>query len=105
MLRVDPSIICHKLSIHPQAKLVKHKSLKMNAKHLWALSDEVDRLLNAGFILETFYPDWLTNPILIEKKNEKWRVCIDFMDLNNTCPKDSFPLPSINQMTDATTGS
>jgi hypothetical protein len=36
-----------------------------------------------------------------EKANEKWRMCIDFTDLNKACPKDEFPLPIIDSLIDA----
>ncbi|XP_019226434.1 PREDICTED: uncharacterized protein LOC109207889 [Nicotiana attenuata] len=39
---------------------------------------------------------------MVKKKNEKWRMCLDFTDLNKACPKDSFPLPDIDQLIDAT---
>ena len=42
--------------------------------------------------------------VVVSKKNGKWRVCIDFTDLNKACPKDSFPLPHIDAMVDATAG-
>jgi len=100
----DPSIICHRLSILPEAKLVKQKPRKMNVERLRALNDEVDRLLKVGFIREILYLDWLANPVLVKKKNGKWKVCIDFTDLNKACPKDSFPLPNIDRMVDATAG-
>ena len=58
--------------------------------------DEVDKLLAAGFIKEVYYPEWLANVIMVKKTIEKWRMCMDFTDLNNACPKDSFPLPRIN---------
>ena len=74
----------------------------MNAECLQALNDEVDRLLKADFICKTLYPEWLANLVLVKKKNGKWRVCIDFTDLNKACPKDSFLLPSIDQMVDTT---
>ena len=51
-----------------------------------------------------FYPEWLANTVVVKKKNGKWRVCIDFTDLNKTCPKDPFPLPRIDQLVDATIG-
>ena len=31
-------------------------------------------------------------------------MCMDFIDLNNACPKDSFPLPRIDQLVDSTAG-
>ena len=50
------------------------------------------------------YPDWLANVVVVPKKNGKWRVCVDYTDLNKACPKDSFPLPHIDAMVDATAG-
>ena len=68
-----------------------------------ALQDEVDSLLKIGFIRESYYPDWLANPVLVIKPNGKWTMCIDFTNLNKACPKDNFPLPRIDQLIDATT--
>ena len=50
------------------------------------------------------YPEWLANVILVKKANGKWRLCIDFTDVNRACPKDSFPLPQIDLIVDATAG-
>ena len=61
-------------------------------------------MLTAGFICEVYCPEWLVNVVLVKKANGKWRICIDFIDLNKACPKDSFPLPKINQLVDSTTG-
>ena len=58
--------------------------------------DEVTKLLAAGFIREMHYPEWLANVVIIKKANEKWRMCVDFTDLNRAYPKDSFPLPRID---------
>ena len=55
----------------------------------------------AGFIREVYYPDWLANVVLVKKANGKWRMCVDFMDLNKACLKDSFPLPRIDQLVDS----
>ena len=60
--------------------------------------------MTAGFIREVYYPEWLTNVVLVKKANGKWRVCVDFTDLNKACPKDSFPLPRIDQLVDSTAG-
>ena len=97
MPEIDPDVIYYKLSIKGGTKSVKQKPMRMNKERSLAISDEVDRLLQVGFIRETFYLDWLSNPVLVKKKNGKLRVCIDFTSLNKACPKDNFPLPrSIN---------
>ena len=62
---------------------------------------EVENLLEAGFIREIKYPEWLANVVVVLKKGEKWRVCVDYTDLNEACLKDSFLLPRINQIVDA----
>ena len=51
-----------------------------------------------------YYPKWLANVVLVKKANGKWRMCVDFTDLNKACPKDNFPLPRIDQLVDSTTG-
>ena len=58
--------------------------------------EEVEKLLIAGFIREVYCPEWLANVIMVKKSNGKWRMCIDFTDLNHACPKDRFPLPRID---------
>ena len=56
------------------------------------------------FIREVKYPEWLANVMVISKKGGKWRVCVDYTDLNEACPKDSFPLPRIDQIINVSTG-
>ena len=58
----------------------------------------------AQFIKEVYYPDWLANVVMVKKASGKWRMCIDFTDLNKACPKDSYPLPRIDQLVDSTAG-
>ena len=60
------------------------------------------RLLEAGFIQEVYYPDWLANVVMVKKANGNWRMCVDFTDLNKACPKDSYPLPQIDILVDST---
>ena len=55
----------------------------------------MDKLKKAGVIRKVYYPERLANTVVVKKKNGKWRVCIDFMDLNKTYPKDPFPLPKL----------
>ena len=66
--------------------------------------DEVIKLLAVGFIQEVHYPKWLVNVVLVKKANGKWRMCMDFTNLNRACPKYSFPLPIIDQLVDSIAG-
>ena len=56
-----------------------------------------------SFIKEVYYPDWLANVVMVKKASRKWRMCVDFTDLNKACPKDSYPLPRVNVLVDSTT--
>ena len=49
-----------------------------------------------------YYPDWLANVVMVKKANGKWRMCVDFTNLNKACPKDSYPLPRIDILVDST---
>ena len=62
------------------------------------------KLKQVGAIKEVSYPEWLANIVVVKKKNGKWRVCVDFTDLNKACPKDSFPMSRVDQLVDATVG-
>ena len=75
--------MCHHLNIDPKKAGVRQKRRPMGGERAVALKEEVDRLLNAKLVRESFYPDWLANPILVKKPNGKWRTCVDFIDLNN----------------------
>src|SRR5438045_1859024 len=66
-----------------------------------AIRDELTKLTAANFIREVYHPDWLANPVLVKKKNGKWRMCVDYTDLNKACPKDPFGLPHIDQVVDS----
>jgi hypothetical protein len=64
----------------------------------------LQKLLEVGFIKEVFHPTWLANPVLVKKKNGKWRMCVDYTSLNKACPKVPFPPPRIDQIVDLTAG-
>ncbi|KAJ9555927.1 hypothetical protein OSB04_010541 [Centaurea solstitialis] len=104
MVGIDPDIISHKLNVDPTFKPIKQKRRKFAPERNKVINDEVDNLLKTVKIREVKYPDWLANVVVVQKKNGKWRVCIDFTDLIKACPKDPFPLPHIDAMVDATAG-
>jgi hypothetical protein len=67
----------HSLHIRPDAKSVKKPLRRFAEEKRKAIGEEIVRLLAAGFIMEVFYPDWLVNPVLVLKKNNTLRMCID----------------------------
>ena len=101
---IDPTVITHRLNVSPSFKPVKQKRRSFTPDKQKAINEEVGKLLQAGAIREVEYPEWLANVILVKKANDKWRLCIDFTDINRACPKDSFPLPRIDLIIDATAG-
>ena len=101
--------------------MVTHRGIEVNAdqiraihslqppqrsskEHVDAMREEVIKLKKAGAIKEVFYPKWLANTVVVKKKSGKWRVCLDFTDLNKACPKDPFPMPRIDRLVDSTVG-
>ncbi|XP_028071749.1 uncharacterized protein LOC114274078 [Camellia sinensis] len=87
---LDPNYACHRLNVQLGAQPVIQKSRRSSAQHTDAVIEDVDKLLAAGVIREVQYPKWLSNTVVVKKKN--------------ACPKDSFPLPRIDQLVDATAG-
>ncbi|XP_075633368.1 uncharacterized protein LOC142605819 [Castanea sativa] len=79
---VDPKFIVHKLNVDPLCLPKKQKSRRSAKEHVEAVRQEVEKLKEAGAIKETYFPEWLANTVVIKKKNGKWRVCVDFTDLN-----------------------
>ena len=101
---VDQAVTTHKLNVNPSFKPVKQKRRSFALERQKAINEEVGKLLQAKVIREVEYPEWLANVVLVKKSNGKWRLCINFTNINRACPKDSFPLPRIHLIVDATTG-
>ena len=86
---IDPDFLCHCLTMDPQVRPVRQRMRKFNDERRLVIGHETQKLLNVGHIREMQYPEWLANVVLVKKANEKWRMCVDFTDLNKACPKDS----------------
>ena len=78
----------------------KQKLRKMSDEKVQAINAEVQRLLDANVIHEIMYPTWMANTVPVKKKNGKWRMCVDFTDLNKACPKDEYPLERVDKIVD-----
>ena len=82
--------------------VVQKKKKKFAYERQKLIAEETKKLLDAGFIWEVTHPEWVANMVLVKKVNEKYRICVDYTDLNKACPKDSYPLPIIDQLVDST---
>jgi hypothetical protein len=94
----------HSLDIRAGARPVKQTLRCFDEEKHRAIGEEIHKLLAAGFIKEVFHPEWLANPVLVRKKDGKWRMCVDYTGLNKACPKVPYPLPRIDQIMDSTAG-
>jgi hypothetical protein len=94
----------HSLDILPHSRTVQQWLRRLDEERRRAIGVELRKLLEAGFIKEVFHPTWLANPVLVKKKNEKWRMYVDYTSLNKACPKVHFPLPRIDQIVHSTAG-
>lgn len=104
MLGIDPNVVTHRLNVCPSSKPVRQKKRVFAPERDNAVKEEVQKLIAAKFIREVYYPDWLANVVMVKKANGKWKMCVDFTNLNKACPKDSYPLPRIDQLVDFTAG-
>jgi hypothetical protein len=103
-MKTCPLIIVHRLNVDPGSRPIKQRMRTFAPERNQTIAAEVSKLLAAEFIREVDYPEWLANVVLVKKSNNKWRMCIDFTDLNKACPKDSSPLPRIDLLVDSTSG-
>jgi hypothetical protein len=96
-------VIDHKLRIDSSFKMIKQKERRYTTERHETIRQVLNRLLEVGFIRLVDYPSWLANPVLIEKSDGSWRMCIDYISLNKTCSKDKYPLARICQIIDSAT--
>ncbi|GLU08946.1 hypothetical protein SLE2022_258270 [Rubroshorea leprosula] len=104
MPRIPAELAVHKLSTDPTRRPVVQKCRLMGLEKQAAVDEEIQKLLQVGFIRRVNYSQWVSNPVLVKKPNGKWRICIDFTNLNEACPKDSHPLPNVEKLVERATG-
>ena len=68
------------------------------------VKEEIQKLLEARFIYPISNSEWVSPLMIVPKKNGKWRVCVDYRELNGARQKDHFPLPFIDQVLDTLSG-
>ena len=103
MLGISPIVITHTLNVSPEARPIRQKKKKFVSDRIRAIKKEIKKLHRAKFIREVQYLDWLSNVVMVKKASGKWRMCVDFTDLNMTYIKDNLPLLAIDRLADAFT--
>ncbi|GJX14577.1 reverse transcriptase domain-containing protein [Tanacetum coccineum] len=96
MTGVPRQIAKHRLNVRKGCQPVRQKKIGKAAERNVAISDEVNTLVTAGIMREVHYHDWLSDPVMVKKSDNSWRMGVDFKDLNKACPKDGYPLPEID---------
>ncbi|XP_071924992.1 uncharacterized protein [Coffea arabica] len=104
MLGLDPKVAVHHLAVKKGVRPVKQAQRRFRPDLIPLIEMKVNKLIEAGFIREVKYPTWISSIVPVRKKNGQIRICVDFRDVNNACPKDDFLLPITELMIDATTG-
>ncbi|KAL0403666.1 UNVERIFIED_CONTAM: Retrovirus-related Pol polyprotein from transposon gypsy [Sesamum radiatum] len=101
---INPEVIVHRLNVDPTMRPVKQKKRSFGVERNKVIEEEVKKLLEAGYVSEVQYTEWLANVVVVPKASGKWHMCTDFTDLNKACPKNPYPLPRIDLLVDSTAG-
>ena len=105
MPRLDLGLVVHTLNVDPEAKPIAQSARIFHTEIKGQIVKEVQKLLAAGFIKPIQHSRWLSNIVLVKKKNGQIRCCVDFRNLNRACPKDEFSLPNMDLLIDSAAGS
>ncbi|GJU70419.1 hypothetical protein Tco_1256678 [Tanacetum coccineum] len=88
MTAVPRHIAEHRLNVREGCSPVRQKKIGQAADRNQEIQEEVGKLVEAGIMKEVHYHNWLSNPVMVKKHDDSWRMCVDFKDLNKACPKD-----------------
>jgi len=100
MPSIHPDVMSHKLATFKEARPIAQKKRKTGEEWRQAIEEELKKLLKAEFVREIKYTTWLANVVMVKKSSGKWQMWTDFTNLNKACPKDAYPLLSIDRLVD-----
>jgi hypothetical protein len=101
---LDRSIVKHRLPLKKGFRPFQQRAHQMKAEILEEVKKEVQKMLDAGFIRSSRYAEWISSVVRVQKKDGRWRVCVDFRDLNRATPKDEYPMPVAETLINAAAG-
>ena len=90
---IDPKIVVHEIKTYLDAKSIRQRLRLIHPRKAAVIKAEVEKLLRAGFIYPIPLTDWVSNIVLVTKKQGTIRVCVNYRDINKACPKDNYPTP------------
>jgi hypothetical protein len=104
MKGISPDLCTHRIYIKEDCRPICQPQRRMNPNLKEILKEELQKLLNVGFIYPISDSEWVSPLVIVPKKNGKWRVCVDYRALNKATQKDHFPLPFIDKVLDSLSG-
>ncbi|GKV38871.1 hypothetical protein SLEP1_g46730 [Rubroshorea leprosula] len=104
MRGIPVELTVDKLNTDPTKRPMVQKRRLFGPEKQTTIDEEIQKLLQAGFIKRVEYSKWVSNPVLVKKPNGKWRMRIDFTNLNEACPKDPHPLPNVEKLVEWAAG-
>nr|GEW69166.1 hypothetical protein [Tanacetum cinerariifolium] len=96
MTGVPRHIAKHRLNVREGCLPVRQKKKGQAPERNKVIGEEVEKLVDADIMKEVYYHSWLSNPVMVKKHDDNWRMYVDFKDLNKSCPKDGYPLSEID---------
>jgi transposase InsO family protein len=90
--------------LEDNVKPIRQRQRRLNPKYSLLVKEEIDKLLEIGFIYPVPFSEWVSPIVIVPKKNGKIRICQDFRQLNKATKKDYFPLPFTDAILDAVAG-
>ena len=104
MKGIDPQLCTHRIYIEKDARPVRQPQRRLNPHLKDVVKDELQKLLDVNFIYPISDSKWVSPLVVVPKNNGKWRICVDYRELNKATQKDHFLLPFIDQVVDTLAG-
>jgi len=101
---LDRSIVEHRLPIKSGFRPHQQPARRCNPNILPDIKAKITKLIEAKFIRQCRYAEWISNVVAVYKKNGELRVCIDFRNLNKATPMDGYPMSVTDLLVDAVAG-
>ena len=104
MRGIHPNTCIHHIYTQENVRPIRQPQRRMNHVLKDIAKDEIEKLLYANFIYLISDSKWISPLDIVPKKNGKWRVCVDFREINRETLRDYFPSPFIDQVLDTLSG-